>query len=292
METEVGLRDGEVRPATLTWATSREPRGGVVLLHGAQYGSRNHPLYERTAAVLAAAGLHVMAFDRRVADDVLTLDQQATDAHDVRAALREQAGLDEHPVGWWGWSQGAWAATLAAAADPGTFVLLVGYSAHSPAEQMRLYTRNLLIENGHGEVAVRELAKVRGTYDAYLDGRVTEQQASGVIETYRGRPWFEHAWIPEPPLPDPGVRRWMVRFQPRDALAQLMCPVTAVWGRDDIVVDVEAGRRAVEELGASAHAHVIDQADHGASPGDDEEPVAAYANLIGHEVPWLLDSQG
>lgn len=291
VEVEVALRDGMVRPATLTPASTSDVRGGVVLLHGAQHGERGHPLYVCTAQVLAGSGLDVLAFDRREAEDILTLAQQTDDAHDMARALRDLTGLTAAPVGWWGWSQGAWVATLAAADDPSTFVFLIGYSVQNPAEQMRLYTRNLLEEAGHGPAALAELDVVRGAYEGHLRGVIAEDEAAAVILSHRERPWFDKAWVPEPPLPDAGVREWMVTLQPRSVLARLQCRVTGVWGDRDNVVDVEAGRTSLHELGPTAHAYVVDGADHGLSATGDQAPVTAYESLLADEVGWLLPEE-
>ena len=288
VEAELPLRDGVVRPVTLTASMTSEFRGGVVLLHGAQHGERNHPLYEETARALATSGLHVLAFDRRDTDDVLTLSQQTDDAHDMAQHLRDLTGLTSAPVGWWGWSQGAWVATLAAQGASSTFVVLVGFSIQNPAEQMRLFTRNLLEEAGYGATALAESRTVRDAYEGYLRGTIAESIAAEVIASHRDRPWFELAWVPEPPLPDAHQREWMVTLQPRRVLAQLRCTVTGIWGGRDNVVDVPAGRASLHDLGKTAHAYVLDGADHGLSMTDDQVPVAKYERLLAHEIGWHL----
>ena len=288
MEVELPLRDGVVRPVTLTASTSSETRGGVVLLHGAQHGERHHPLYSATARTLAASGLHVLTFDRRDTDDVLTLSQQTDDAHDMGQHLRDLTGLTSAPVGWWGWSQGAWVATLAAQDLPSTFVILVGYSIQNPADQMRLFTRNLLEQAGYGATALAELRTVREAYEGYLRGTTAESVAAEIIASHRDRPWFELAWVPDPPLPDAAVRDWMVALRPRRVLSQLRCTVTGIWGGRDDVVDVEAGRASLQDLGTNAHAYVLDGADHGLSMKDDHIPVATYEQLLADEIRWHL----
>lgn len=85
-----------------------------------------------------AGGKRALRYDRRphVEGDV-PLALQASDAIAAAGVLRERFG--DVPVGLWGFSQGAWAAPLAAALYPDqvSFLALVSGSGVSPAAQMR-----------------------------------------------------------------------------------------------------------------------------------------------------------
>jgi alpha/beta superfamily hydrolase len=104
---------GVALPATLTAPVGRV-RGGVVVLHGASNGERSYLLYEHVAQLLAPQGIAVIRYDRRsaVAGADVPLIEQAQDALAAAETLRHRAG--EVPVALWGYSQGAWAADLAA----------------------------------------------------------------------------------------------------------------------------------------------------------------------------------
>jgi alpha/beta superfamily hydrolase len=121
-------------------ARGRDARLGLVPLHPAMSGSRDHPLFLHLADLLTTRGVTVFRLDRRAAppgSDV-PLGEQARDARTAMARLREQTRA---PVGVWGFSQGAWAAALAAADDPQTaFLVTVSASGVSPACQMRYGT--------------------------------------------------------------------------------------------------------------------------------------------------------
>src|SRR5690349_5574388 len=144
-------------------------RLGLVPLHPADSGSRNHPLFLHLSELLADRGIVVERIDRRSAApgrDVPLADQ-ASDAQIAMARLRGQTGV---PVGLWGFSQGAWAAALAAASDPSTaFLITVSAAGVSPACQMRYGTREQLRRAGF-ETA--ELDVLRDTYEQYLRGHL------------------------------------------------------------------------------------------------------------------------
>jgi hypothetical protein len=117
------------------------------------------------AELLPAHGVAVVRYDRRPADgdrDVPLADQ----AEDARAAmdeLRHLTGQPSLPVGLWGFSQGAWAAMMAA---PGGAAFLVSVSGCgvSPAEQMRYGTREQLVRAGHDSRALEELDECRASF--------------------------------------------------------------------------------------------------------------------------------
>lgn len=135
-------------------------RAGLVPLHPADNGSGDHPLFEHLTELLADRGIAVERFDRRPAppgQDVPLADQ-ADDARRAMARLRDRIAA---PVGLWGFSQGAWAATLAAAEDAATaFLITVSASGVSPACQMRYGTREHLRRRGY---ATAELDALRDT---------------------------------------------------------------------------------------------------------------------------------
>ena len=71
------------------------------------------------------------------------------------------------PLGLWAWSQGAWAAALAAARSTEiAFLVLLAACGVSPAEQMRYGTAEQLRRNGYGDDdSLRELAELRSALE-------------------------------------------------------------------------------------------------------------------------------
>ncbi len=115
---ELVVRTDEVDlPATLTLPAG-PVRAGVVALHGAESGERSYFLYEHLSDACGAAGIAVLRYDRRASLDGNDVDLRVQ-AQDALAA-RRLLGLHipAAPIGLWGFSQGAWAAPLAATLHP------------------------------------------------------------------------------------------------------------------------------------------------------------------------------
>ena len=111
---------------------------------------------------------------------------QSDDLNRGRDALAREVG--SVPAGVCGFSQGAWVALLAAAADPAlAFLVLVGCSAVSPARQMRYGTAAQLERAGFGPQAIAEPGDLRTAYEDYERGHLSRGQAQRVVGRFAGR---------------------------------------------------------------------------------------------------------
>ena len=149
--------EGAELPASLT-LPSGHVRAGVVVLHGAEAGERSYFLYEHLADVLEPERIAVLRYDRRPSSDGHDVPLR-TQAADALAALRQLRELvNQAPVGLWGFSQGAWAAPLAAVTDPDSvaFLICVSCCGVSPAEQMRVGCSKQLRKHGYNEIDVAD----------------------------------------------------------------------------------------------------------------------------------------
>lgn len=207
-------------------------RGGCVALHPAGDGSRRQPLLQHLAEVLPQHGVAVLLHDRRPAAEGqdVPLEVQADDALAVAEELRSRVG--PVPVGMWGWSQGAWAAPLAASRDPRVaFLVLVASVGVSPAAQMLYGTAEHLRRAGYDEPAVARLLQARRAYEAALRGSITREAAQDVLDGIAAEPWWHLAWLPERMEP---ADSWPdMDLDPGPVFAATRCPVLAVWGEDD-----------------------------------------------------------
>jgi pimeloyl-ACP methyl ester carboxylesterase len=152
----IGCQGTEL-PAILT-RPAGPCRAAVILLHPADDPSLRQFLFEHLARVLPELGVAVLRYDRRTigADRDVPYLLQVDDLNRGRDVLARELG--SVPAGVWGFSQGAWVALLAAAADPAlAFLMLVGCSAVSPARQMRYGTAEQLRRAGFGPQAIAEL---------------------------------------------------------------------------------------------------------------------------------------
>jgi hypothetical protein len=153
-------------------------RGGLVPLHPASDGSRRQFLFEHLVDTVVPRGVAVLRFDRRPSpggQDVPFV-VQAEDAREVLATLRSEVG--DVPLGLWAWSQGAWAAALAASrSGEVSFLVLLAACGVSPVAQMRYGTAEQLRRNGFGDTeSLAELAELRTALeDAIRDRSLLEE---------------------------------------------------------------------------------------------------------------------
>ena len=105
----------------------------------------------------------VLRYDRRKSADGqdVPLPVQASDALAAVRCLREVVG--PVPTGLWGFSQGAWAAPLAAVTAPDSvdFLICVSCFGVSPAERMQVGCSRQLRKHGFSDSEVGELTRTR-----------------------------------------------------------------------------------------------------------------------------------
>ena len=238
--------EGAALDATLSLPSDRA-RGGIAALHPANDGSRRQLLFEHLAETLPARGIAVLRYDRRPAEGDVPLDVQASDA--LAALDRLAADLpDAAPVGLWGWSQGAWAAPLAATRSAVVrFLVLCASTGVSPAVQMRYGVVEHIRRAGFPDAA-DEVLEVRSAWEDGLRGTLDPEDVQATFDRYADRPWFELAWVPR--RFDPAMTWTDMDFDPEPVFARVTCPTLLFWGEADewtpIQESVAAWRRAAE----------------------------------------------
>jgi uncharacterized protein len=259
-------------------------RCGVVPLHPAGDPSGDQPFMRHLAGLLPAHGVAVLRYDRRRAErgrDV-PLAKQADDARVAMEELRRLSGNPLLPVGLWGFSQGAWAAMLAAR-EGAAFLVSVSGSGVGPAHQMRYGTQQQLVRAGHGKRALEELGDLRRAYEDYLRGARGRDEVQPLVDDATERSWFELAWVPRE-LPEPGS--WPdMDFDPLEAFARVSCPVLAFFGEDDQWVPVDRSidgfRSVATRIGLAMSVTRL--------PGTTHEPVLASGPISPLYEATLVD---
>lgn len=235
--------------ATLTLPEG-DVRGGVVPLHPASDGSRRQFLFEHLVDTLVPRGVAVLRFDRRpsAAGDV-PFEAQADDALEALGELRALPEVGSAPLGLWAWSQGAWAAAVAAARSPEVaFLILLAACGVSPAEQMRYGTAEQLRRNGYDdEESLRELAELRAALEDALRDPAHLAASQAVVDRYAERPWFPLAYVSR--TLDPAAQWPDMDFDPAPILASVRCPVLLFYGEQDEWTPVEPSLAAWERAG-------------------------------------------
>lgn len=277
--------------ATLT--VPPEPvRAGVVVLHGAEAGERSYFLYEHLAHLLGGSHVAVLRYDRRPSRDGedVPLPVQASDALAAVRCLRDVVG--PVPAGLWGYSQGAWAAPLAAVTAPDRvdFLVCVSCCGVSPAEQMRVGCSRQLRKHGFSDSEVEELTRTRLAVEQFLRTGQGSESAQTMLGTVAARPWFRHAYLPDR-LPEPGS--WPdMDFDPRPVLARLSCPVLAFYGESDEWMPIEesiAAWQAAKERGTLTDVTVVRLAgtDHLPTVGGAADPGAISTVYSDTLTEWV-----
>lgn len=226
---------GTSLPAVLTIPKLSELRGGIVPLHPASDPSRNQFLFRHLTKILPGHGIAVLRFDRRSMPggrDV-PLELQASDALFAVRTLRFRLRVRGIPIGLWGFSQGAWAAPLAACRSQGNiaWLVLLASTGVSPAIQMRYGTAEHLRRAGFKGNALRELKRLRLAYEGYLRREVDREAAQALVDRFASRPWFRLAYVRRK-LPVQGSWKDM-DFDPIAVFSKIKCPVLLFYGESD-----------------------------------------------------------
>jgi pimeloyl-ACP methyl ester carboxylesterase len=285
--------DGLSLPATLTLPADIG-RGGLVPLHGAGFPSRDFFIYQHLADVLSDAGWATLRYDRRPSDRMVPLRHQVSDALEALNLLRSRPELEGAPVGFWGLSQGAWTAVLAAAgSNMVDLLVLVGFSGVSPGRQMRYATANFLRQEGYdSDRDLQELAELRTTYERYLRGDQDRASAQRQVDELRNRPWFNLAYV-DATLPDRSVidDPLFFDFEPEDHVTEVKCPVLAFYGDQDDTVPVADSvallQRAARNAGNEVSVQVLEGVGHALTVDDRDETDALHPDYQPQLVRWL-----
>ncbi len=177
-------------------AVSYSPAGpaAVVALHGA--GTARATLTSTTGIctqTLPPLGIGVATFDRRGDGESEGEPTRGSYEAQARDGLAVAAALETQRLGFWGFSQGGWVATLAATlADEVAFLITIAANGLSPTELMLYVDRHNLEGSGYGPAIVERAAALRLQLDAWArdEGRAPDLAAAA------GEPWFPVTRLP------------------------------------------------------------------------------------------------
>lgn len=238
---------------------------GVVALSGARPSAPDQPLFEHLAAVLVPLGVAVLTYQRRAvrSGSDTPLRTQARDAISAVRALR--ARLDA-PVGVFGFSQGAWAATVAAADRTVDHLVVLGHCGVTPAEQMRYSADQRLLAAGVAADDRGRARALRQAYEAAMRGTADRGQVNDLLAEASSHSWFGLSYLPDRIRPD---QTWDdIDFDPVPAIRGVRCPTMAMWGEQDEVVPVAASRDAWQSAPTPLAEVVLPHCGHWPIPAD------------------------
>jgi pimeloyl-ACP methyl ester carboxylesterase len=281
--------DGAVLSARIS-RPERSPAPAFVALHGAERGLQDWYLYEHLHAVLPAAGVAAVTFDRRGEGSSSgepsrgRFELQADDALAVVEHLGGLPGIDAGRIGLWGLSQGSWIGPIAAARSPSVALLiLVASCGVTPGDQMR-WTARLQAGREFGPEAGERAARIWTLVLDWMRGGDRGPLEAAVAEGSTEE-WWPRACIGTdlPPDSDRDEVREELDFDPEPVFARVRVPTLLVYGDQDewIPVDesIEAWRRA---RGEAVDVVVISGAGH--EPTIDGELAPVYQRTM---LDWL-----
>jgi pimeloyl-ACP methyl ester carboxylesterase len=263
-------------------------RDAMVVLHGASEGTRSFELYERLHRVLPPIGVGVATFDRRgegTSDGEPSVGRFDVQVADARAVA---ASLDADRVGALGFSQGAWCASLLAAAEPRTtFVVTIAACGVTPYEQMRYGVARHLRDAGWDQAVVDQALALREGVARAMRGTLGDEAPLAVmLAAAAHEPWWPLACLRTTLAHGPDRAAWVAEmdYDPLPAMRSVRCPVLALYGAADEWTPVEPSVAAwADAQGADATVEVLDGADHALNiAGGGADP--RYEPLL---VAWL-----
>jgi uncharacterized protein len=260
--------------------TLRVPKGmtnapAVVIPQQARTHFRDNPLYVQTAEVFNAIGFAAFVYDRRgkgesggemPQTDYFLL---ARDAVAAKRAIGDTEFVDNRRIGYWGLSQSGWISMEAAAKSNAAFVVVVASPMTTPGEQMRFFTRNLVLIHGHGEEAAEQASALwHAIMDEYMRGEIEFDEARQLLIDAEKEPWFsEIGMVTGENLPEDVSRSGWINemdYDPTNAWESVEAPILFLHGGKDWVVPVAETMKILEMLepAGKREVHVIDSADH------------------------------
>ncbi len=235
----------EVFLATTLSLPVRTPARAIIGLHGASGGTRADPLLARLHALLPAAGVAAVTFDRRGEGDSTgapslgDLETQAQDAAAIAAGVQGRPEVTE--IGMFGFSQGAWVAPLALQKTDVRFLVLAAACGVTPAAQMRYGVAAHLRRAGYDEAAVGDALRARRLVEEHAHGSADDAEVREALEAAAREPWWESAHLPAVPLDEEERAAWCAEmdFDPEPSIAAVDVPTLLLYGTDDLWLPVQ-----------------------------------------------------
>lgn len=266
--------DGHVLGASLAFPHTPAPHPVVLFCHYADTHFRDY--YRLFADYFLQQGIATLIYDKRGWGDSTgeslfsSIFPLADDAVAVYEYLHHHPLIQSDKIGFWGASNGAWVAPLAASrVNHPAFVIAVSSAGVTPAYQEQIRRVNIVREQGASEEAVALLERMwQLLMDFYVTGRWIEETAEVLQQVYDHEelqalpkqadygPGLQAVppIIPIGELKATGGGTWAEGgFDPAPIYASLNCPLLFVWGDKDMVVSLEDSHHRIETALTQAH---------------------------------------
>jgi len=262
---EVRFKSGDVTLAgTLVLSSSRGRHPGLVFAHGG--GATVREQYWGFGYLMAARGFAVLAFDKRGTGGstgqwrTATFEDLADDVVAGARFLQSRPELDQRNIGYWGLSQGAWVAPLAAArSGDAAFVITMSGGGLTPAQGELFDSEYEMRKAGLSERDVQDGLAFQRTKNEFLRSGSGWDEYADLLKSATARPWWRLPGtdLSGPATPDDAYwanNRPFYFYDPAPTLHRLRAPMLAILGELDSPEGVEANVAGIRAaLGGAKH---------------------------------------
>lgn len=240
-EEEVTFANDAVTLAgTLVTPKTRGQHPVVVFTHGSGPQLRQRGILEQ---LFVRAGFAVLTYDKRGVGpsagkwQTSSFEDLADDAVAGARMLQTHRGIDRKRIGFWGLSQGAWIAPLAAARfGEAAFVIAASAGGLSPERQELLDTEYRLELAGFSPADIGEALAFQATRNSFMRTGNGWDAYKAMRHRVRSLKWYGYGEARGPASStDPywANQRRIYFYDPAMALEKLTCPVLFVFGALD-----------------------------------------------------------
>lgn len=278
-------------------------RATIILIHGADPETREMGFI---IPYFACNGLNVIAYDQRGTGDstgnwFLTGPlQKAEDAAALYDAFIGDRHVAPRSVGVWGFSNGGWTAPLLPLRRPMAFMILKSAPAESVLSNIDYEVVTALRRHDANDSAIAQALAMWHTVEGAIYGKVSWNDARGVLAADRKQPWFQYSLMPKLGVPPPaatdaGLRR-AFDYDPRATLTRVTTPTLALYGAHDRKLDAadsfarmraflqRAGNRDVTAILFPHAGHTLETSKNGYDADSPERFAAGYPGIV---LTWL-----
>ncbi len=266
--------DGHVLGASLIVPNTPAPHPVVLFCHYADTHFRDY--YRLFADYFLQQGIAILIYDKRGWGDSTgeslfsSIFPLTDDAVAVYEYLQRHPMIQSDKIGFWGASNGAWVAPLAASrVEHPAFVMAVSSAGVTPAYQEQVRRVNIVREQGASPTAVALLEQMwQLLFDFRVNGTWTDETTKVLQQVYdneelqalpKQSDYHPNLQAVPPIIPIEELRAtiggtWAEGgFDPAPIYASLNCPLLFVWGDKDTVVPLEDSHHRIETSLTEAH---------------------------------------
>ena len=239
-EEEVTFANGDVTLAgTLLVPRGRGRHPAIVLTHGSGPQIRQRGVLEQ---LFVRAGFAVLSYDKRGVGSskgdwqTSSFEDLASDAVAGARMLQTRQDIEPAKIGFWGLSQGAWIAPLAAARfDRPAFVIAASGGSLSPERQELLDTESELHDAGFSAGDISDALAFQTTKNAFMRTGEGWEAYAALRQRVLSQKWYGYGNTDAHGPPSRTNPAWLNQrkyyfYEPSVTLEKLTCPVLLVFG--------------------------------------------------------------